>query len=356
VLGPARPSRPEGSPTVGYYSPQSQLGSEALLAIEDLSVSFRTARGTVEAVSHLSLELQPGELLGIVGESGSGKSTLLLAIARALNKSAVVSGRVQLNNRDVLTATEREMRALRRQCIGFVFQNPATSLNPVLRVGPQISERLRASTDISRRDAQAESIQLLKRVGIASPERVMRRYPHELSGGMCQRIMLAIALSTRPALLLADEPTSALDKTTERQILDLIVSMCAEFETGAIIVTHDLDLAVKVCTRVAVMYSGQIVEHGGPSLLTEDPDHPYTRGLLASKCQPERQVDVLPTIPMGSQSSQVSTACRFAPRCSAARQLCYEAEPALRPRSRHHWSRCWGTEPGSGWIPRADTS
>jgi len=324
---------------------------ELALSVKGLGVRFATPHGTLNAVTGLNVDLRPSEILGVVGESGSGKTTVLLAIAGAVASNAEVTGSVMVNQTNVVHASARQLQQLRQRELGFVFQNPMSSLNPVLRIGYQLTERLRVCSGLSRTAARREAIDLLTRVGIPAPEKSLKAYPHEFSGGMRQRVMLAIALSVKPRLLLADEPTSALDDTTAQQVLRLITTMCKELRTAVIIVTHDLQLASKYCTRILVMYGGYVVESGSPSILTAHPDHPYTRGLLASMSGTSAEPQtMLPAIPNPDVLDEKVLGCSFATRCSFARPACRDHEPQLTPRRQGNLARCFGTEERGGWI------
>ncbi|MGB2710718.1 MAG: ABC transporter ATP-binding protein [Conexibacter sp.] len=321
--------------------------SERLLEVEELRVSFRTEDGVVEAVDGVSFHVEAGEVLAIVGESGSGKSVTamtLLGLTRGPNTR--LEGSATLGGVDLVSAPDAQLRRIRGAELAMVFQDPMTALNPVQRIGPQIVEQIRAHDErIDGRAALARAVELLGRVGIPRPETRARAYPHELSGGMRQRVMIAMALSCSPRVLVADEPTTALDVTIQAQILEEVKG-CAQAGMGVILITHDLGVVADVADRVAVMYAGRIVEQGTLDELFYDPQHPYTWGLLGSitridGVRPPR----LPTIP-GTPPSllQPPQGCRFRPRCPHAFEQCAQLPPlAARSGEPHHLDRCWLT-------------
>jgi peptide/nickel transport system ATP-binding protein/oligopeptide transport system ATP-binding protein len=318
----------------------------ALLEVEHLRVSFRTEEGVLQAVDDVSFSLGRGELLGIVGESGSGKSVTamtLLGLTRGPN--ANISGRALLGDLDLVAASERRLEHVRGRRVAMVFQDPMTALNPVQRVGDQIVEQVRAHEPVGRREAMDRAVALLDRVGIPRARQRARSYPHEFSGGMRQRVMIAMALSCSPEILIADEPTTALDVTTQAQILAEIKTLREQTGVGVLLITHDLGVIAEVADRVVVMYAGRVVEQGSVEEIFYDPRHPYTWGLLGSaprldKPRPER----LPTIP-GSPPSLLHPplGCRFAPRCAWRFEAC-SSEPDLKsdgPEAGDHLGRCW---------------
>ena len=318
----------------------------ALLEVEDLDVSFRTEEGVVRAVDHVSFSLQRGELLGIVGESGSGKSvTALSLMGLSRGPNASFSGRVMFGDLDLLTAAERQLERVRGRRIAMIFQDPMTALNPVHRVGDQIVEQIREHEGVSRRRALDRAVELLDRVGIPRARDRARAYPHEFSGGMRQRVMIAMALSCSPEILIADEPTTALDVTTQAQILAEIDKLRRDSGVGVILITHDLGVIADVADRVVVMYAGRVVEQGSLADIFYDPRHPYTWGLLGSvprldRARPAR----LPTIP-GSPPSLLHppAGCHFAPRCAWRFEAC-SGVPELSaddPEHTEHLGRCW---------------
>ncbi len=308
----------------------------ALLEIEDLQVHYDGPLGPVRAVDGVSLRVERGETYALVGESGCGKTATGLAILRLVEPGRITAGRILFDGRNLMDLDEREMRRVRGGGVGIVFQEAAAALNPVMRVGAQIVEGIRIHRRMSRREAWDEAVRLLRLVALNDPERNVRAYPHELSGGMKQRVMLAIALSGSPSLLIADEPTSALDVTIQAQILDLLRRLKNELGLTVLLITHDLAVVAENADRVGVMYAGRLAEESPVAGLFEDPKHPYTRGLLRSMPEPSRSAGVktdrhrprLPTLP-GSvpDPSDPPPGCRFHPRCSEVFEPCSTLEP-----------------------------
>jgi oligopeptide/dipeptide ABC transporter ATP-binding protein len=316
----------------------------AILKVDDLRVSFATEDGVVQAVSGVSFELQAGEVLAIVGESGSGKSVTaqtITGLTRAPN--ARITGSVTYRDRELNGLDDDQLRDVRGEQIAMVFQDPMTSLNPVYRVGDQITEMIRAHRDVSKREAADRAVELLRSVGIPNPERRVRHYPHEFSGGMRQRVMIAMALALEPDVLIADEPTTALDVTVQAQILRLIDQLNRDRDLAVILITHDLGVVAEVADRVLVMYAGQIVENATLDETFYDPQHPYTWGLLGSLMRLDQSRGArLAQIP-GQPPSLLAPppGCRFAPRCPHAFDKCHEL-PSLEARvGGHHLDRCW---------------
>ncbi len=291
---------------------------EPLLEVRDLSVSFRTENGIVRAVDGLSLSVGLGEVVGVVGESGSGKTVSMMAVMRLIrDPNAVVEGEVLLRGRDLMKLSQREMRGVRGGEIAMIFQDPMTALTPVYTVGWQIAEQLRAHEQMSRRQARNRTIELLREVGISNPSRRIDDYPHEFSGGMRQRVMIAMALSCNPSLLIADEPTTALDVTIQAQILELMKRLQRDHGSSVLLITHDMGVVSDLAERVTVMYAGSVVEEGPKAAVFRDPQHPYTWGLLGSIPRVGRpRVRRLAAIP-GAPPSLLAPpeGCRFAPRC-----------------------------------------
>ena len=318
-----------------------------LLTVRDLQVSFRTDDGVVHAVDGVSFEVSPGEVVAIVGESGSGKSVTaqtLIGLTRAPNSR--IAGSVTFQDKDLVTLPDDEFRSVRGEHIAMVFQDPMTSLNPVDRVGDQIAEMIRAHREMSRTEAQSQAVELLRSVGIPNPERRVRDYPHEFSGGMRQRVMIAMALALNPEVLIADEPTTALDVTIQAQILRLLEKLNADRNLSVVLITHDLGVVAELADRVVVMYAGQIVEDGPLDEIFYNPQHPYTWGLLGSIARlDEPRPDRLPQI-AGQPPSLLSppTGCRFAARCKYVVEKCTQP-PALEARlgAPGHLDRCWLT-------------
>jgi peptide/nickel transport system ATP-binding protein len=307
-----------------------------LLEVQDLGVSF----GRTRAVDRISFQVRESETLGLVGESGCGKSTTALALMRLL-RGALLEGRAYLDGVDLLALDEETMRDLRGRRVGMIFQDPATALHPMMRVGGQVVEVLRAHLDLSQAEAKARAVDLFRKVGIAAPEERIRAYPHELSGGMCQRVVIAMAIACSPRLLLADEPTTALDVTVQAQILDLLREIARQSGAGMVLITHDLGVVAGIADRVAVMYAGQIIEAGPTDKIFAHPLHPYTAGLLASIPQLDSGWDEpVPTIPGSVQNSRASGGCPFAPRCSLASAEC-ETAPPLKEAFDGRSVACW---------------
>jgi oligopeptide transport system ATP-binding protein len=325
-----------------------------LLEVKNLSTHFFTRDGTVHAVDEVSFDLDYGETLGLVGESGCGKTVTALSLVRLVPDppGKIVNGQILFDGIDLLRLSNEEMRLLRGKKIGFIFQDPMTSLNPTLTIGFQIAESARLHLGMSRKAADDRAVELLSKVGIPRARDRMRDYPHQFSGGMRQRVMIAIALACDPMLLLADEPTTALDVTIQAQILELIRSLSEEFRTAVVLITHDLGIAAGMCHRVNVMYAGRIVETGTVDAIFEQPRMPYAWGLLDSLPRLDEQKGAKLRTIEGLPPDLINPAsnCRFAPRCPYVRDICRQEEPELTPREGEaHLARCLGTEPG-GWI------
>jgi peptide/nickel transport system ATP-binding protein len=317
-----------------------------LLQVDDLKVRFAGDRGRVtEAVAGTSFTVQRGTTLGIVGESGSGKSVTALAIMRLLDRdTAVVSGRMRFEGRDILDLPDAAMRDLRGNRLAMIFQEPMTSLNPSYTVGDQIGEALRRHQGMSEVQARQASIELLAQVRIPSPEARVDDYPHKLSGGMRQRVMIAMALACKPALLIADEPTTALDVTIQAQILDLLRDLRDQTGTAILLITHDLGVVAEMCEEAIVMYAGEIVERAKVAELFARPEHPYTVGLIGSIPRLGETRATLATIPgMVPALTGTFQGCRFAARCPFADERCRLESPALIDTGGGHLSRCWKT-------------
>jgi oligopeptide/dipeptide ABC transporter ATP-binding protein len=307
-------------------------GGEPLLEVRDLGVTFAGRPSSIHAVNGVSFEVRPGERLGIVGESGSGKSVTALAIMGLLRcPPASVSGEVLFRGADLVPLPQRERRRYRGSHLGMIFQNPLSSLNPAMKVGDQIVEAIQAHESVSRRAALAQAVALLGRVGIHAPARSADEYPHRFSGGMRQRVMIAMALSASPELLIADEPTTALDVTTQAQIVELLLELSEERGAAVVLITHDLALLAGFAERLVVMYAGRVVEEGDVRALYYGASHPYTWGLLASitrldQARPER-LDAIPGSP--PSATLLPTGCVFHPRCSYTAAVCTDSVPEL---------------------------
>ena len=302
-----------------------------LLSIEGLDVRYDSPRGDVRAVDGLDLVLEAGEVYALVGESGCGKTATGYAIMRLVEPGRIMGGRILFQGRDLMTLTEKEMRGVRGAGIGFAFQEPGAALNPVMKIGTQVGESLRIHKGLSRKEAWSEAVRLLQAVSLPDPERQASSYAHELSGGMKQRVMLAIALSCAPALLIADEPTSALDVTIQAQILDLLRKLKADYSLTVLLITHDFGVVAEVADRVGVMYAGRLVEQAVAKELFADPKHPYTRALL--RAMPEEGADgrgkrLLALSGSAPDPVAPPPGCRFHPRCPDVFAPCAGIEPA----------------------------
>jgi oligopeptide/dipeptide ABC transporter ATP-binding protein len=316
------------------------VAEEPLLDVQGLKVEFPTLRGTIHALQGVTFQLHRRETLGLAGETGCGKSVTALAILRLISPPGRISqGKIVFEGRDLLRISESEMRDLRGSQISMILQEPKMALNPVIRVGQQVAETLLIhDRTLSRRTARDRAVEMLARLGIPDPQRIARRYPHELSGGMAQRVMIAMMLVTRPKLLIADEPTSALDVTIQAQILELVKALKREINTAVLLITHDLGIMAETCDRVAVMYAGSVVEQGPVKSVLKRPQHPYTQGLL--KTIPN---DMAPDQPLYSIRGQVPSllmlpvGCAFAPRCEQAMPECAgQVPPQYRLEADHH--------------------
>lgn len=318
-----------------------------LLEVRNLKTYFYTEDGVVKAVDGVDISVGRGEVLGLVGESGCGKSVTSLSILRLItNPGKVIAGEIVFDGRDLLKISEAEMGNIRGNCISMIFQQPQSSLNPVFRVGDQVAEVLQIHEKLSKDTAWEKAVELLHQVGIPDAEKKARCYPHEMSGGQAQRVMIAMALALSPQLLIADEPTTALDVTIQAQILDLIHHLSTHLGTAVILITHDLGVIAEMADRVAVMYAGRIVEQADVRTLFKNPLHPYTQGLIASIPVLGTVKEVLDVIP-GSVPNLVNLppGCQFAPRCRALVEynltICSQVEPQLLPMEFSHLARCW---------------
>jgi peptide/nickel transport system ATP-binding protein len=330
-----------------------------LLEVTGLRTTFATRAGMVNAVTGVDFHVERGEVLGIVGESGCGKSVTSLSILGLINPPGrIETGSVMFDGEDLRQADEARLRKVRGDRIAMIFQQPTSALNPVMDIGTQVSEVLELHRAMKRKAALARVVELLTMVGVPDPERRLKAYPFEISGGMAQRVMIAMALACEPELLIADEPTTALDVTIQAQILDLMRSLQRETGMAIILITHDLGVVAEMCDRVAVMYAGEIVEQADVRTLFADPRHPYTRGLIGAVPVPGEICDELATIP-GSVPNliELPDGCRFAPRCLARVEtgnvLAGRAHPELRPAGDDHLVRCWMYHHEDG-SPRPD--
>ncbi len=317
------------------------------MEIKNLRTYFYTEEGTVKAVDGLDLTLHEGETLAVVGESGCGKSVTSLSILGLVvtPPGKIEEGEILFHGEDLLRKSEKEMRKIRGNEISMIFQEPLTSLNPVFTVGRQIMETLTLHRGMDKRAAHAEAVRLLAQVGIPNPEKAVNDYPHQLSGGMRQRVMIAMALSCEPRILIADEPTTALDVTIQAQILRLLADMKRQTRTSIILITHDLGIVAQVAENVVVMYAGQAVEYGDVNAIFADPLHPYTEGLLKSIPKIGEKRERLYSIEgMVPSQKNYPKGCRFAPRCEYATQKCHERKPELMTRQDGRRVRCWRYE------------
>jgi oligopeptide/dipeptide ABC transporter ATP-binding protein len=319
-----------------------------LLEVRDLRTWFHTEEGVGRAVDGISFAVDRGETLGLVGESGCGKSVCALSVMRLVQQppGRIESGQVLLDGRNLLVLTEDEMCSVRGNEIAMVFQEPMTSLNPVLTCGYQIAEAVLLHQRVTGREARQRAVEMLRRVGIPAPEQRVDEYPHQLSGGMRQRVMIAMALSCHPDLLIADEPTTALDVTIQAQILDLLQHLQDELGMAMLLITHDLGVVAETADRVAVMYAGRIVEQADTDGLFARPRHPYTQGLLHSVPRLDQQRERLEIIPgTVPDAREFPSGCRFAPRCPLAEDRCRRQEPVLESRGEAHQVACWKAGP-----------
>ncbi len=319
--------------------------TELLLEVKDLEVAFKTYQGEVKAVRGVSFYLNKGEVLGIVGESGCGKSVTSSAIMRIVPEPTGLykGGQVLFEGRDLLKITEKEMCHVRGKDISMVFQDSMSSLNPTMKVGKQIAESLRIHQGMSKKEAKKIAIKMLERVGISNPEKRVNQYPHEFSGGMRQRAMIAIALACKPKLLIADEPTTALDVTIQAQIIKLMNELRKELDTSIILITHDLGVVAEMCQRIVVMYGGQIIEEGSAEVIFKNPNHPYTKALLESVPRMEMSKERVLEPVQGTPPDLFDPpkGCGFYPRCKEAMKGCKNNCPELIEIGENHKSACF---------------
>jgi peptide/nickel transport system ATP-binding protein len=336
------PNIPHAEPEQHKTPADLPPASETLLHVEGLVTHFFTEGGEVHAVDGVDLVLRRGETLGIVGESGSGKSVMALSVLRLIETPGkILAGKVLFDGQDLLALSSEAMRHIRGNRISMVFQQPTSCLNPVFRIGDQIIEVLRIHRDMSSEQARQRCLELLTMVGLPDPPRRMRQYPHELSGGQCQRVMIAMALACDPELLIADEPTTALDVTIQAQILDLMISLREKVNTAIMIITHDMGIIAEMAENVAVLYAGQVVEYARVVELFADAKHPYTQGLLASipvLGTPREELEVIPGVVPGLINPPAG--CRFADRCAHRFEKCDTPVPMFAM-GRMRRVRCW---------------
>jgi oligopeptide/dipeptide ABC transporter ATP-binding protein len=331
------------------------MAGDTILEVRNLRTYFSTDDGIVKAVDGVSFALAKGETLGIVGESGCGKSVTSLSVMRLIPSppGRIMSGDVLLDGASVLEMDQHALRALRGARISMIFQDPMTCLNPFLRVSTQLVETLRLHQKLRRREAKDKAVEMLRMVGIPKPERRIDDYPHQFSGGMRQRVMIAMALSCNPEILIADEPTTALDVTIQAQILEIIKELSRKLGTAVILITHDLGVVSGMCDRINVMYAGRVVERGATDVIFGDPKHPYTRGLIKSvprldKVTGERLFSIPGTPP---SLINMPECCPFHPRCEHAMEACRKQYPPATDFGSGHSAHCWLYSGGAGWRP-----
>ncbi|MGM0838666.1 MAG: ABC transporter ATP-binding protein [Bacillota bacterium] len=319
-----------------------------LLEVKDLQTHFKTENGVIPSVDGVSFSIKKGETIAVVGESGCGKSVTSLSIMGLIGATgSIEAGSILFEGKDLTKLSKKEMRKLRGNEIAMIFQEPLTSLNPLFTVGNQISESIRLHQGASKQEAKVKSIEMLRRVGIPRPEKVYSSHPHLLSGGMRQRVMIAMALSCNPKLLIADEPTTALDVTIQAQILELMKGLTRDFDTSIMLITHDLGVVAEMVDTVIVMYAGQVVEHTDVFTLFSSPKHPYTKGLLNSTPKiHERNEELLTIEGTVPTPAAMPKGCRFQPRCPYAMEKCVHEAPVLEETSAVHKVRCWLHEEG----------
>lgn len=320
--------------------------TEKLLEINDLKTYFYSDEGIVKAVDGVNITINKGETVGIVGESGCGKSVTSLSVMRLLHDTPgkVVGGSIMFEGKNLLELSEKEMRKIRGNDISMIFQEPMTSLNPVFKIGDQLEEAVQLHLGYSKNKEREHVLTMLKMVGLPRPEEILKEYPYQLSGGMRQRVMIAMAMACYPKLLIADEPTTALDVTIQAQILDLMRTLRDNSETSIMLITHDLGVVAEMCDKVVVMYAGRVVEVADVETLFENPQHPYTKGLIASVPKLGSGVKKLDSIPGNLPNPQaMPQGCKFAPRCKFAMDKCWETEPGLEVTDEDHSARCWLT-------------
>jgi oligopeptide transport system ATP-binding protein len=325
-----------------------------LLEVKQLSTSFFTYAGEVKAVSEVSFHVDEGEAIGIVGESGSGKSVTVQSLMRLIPNppGKIVGGEIRFLDKDLVKASEKEIQGIRGKSIGMIFQDPMTSLNPVLTIGKQMTEVLKRHEDLSESAALRRAEEYLEMVGMANPKARLRQYPHEFSGGMRQRVMIAMALLCNPKLLIADEPTTALDVTIQAQILDLMKDIKNKINTSIILITHDLGVVAGLCSRIIVMYGGRVIEVGTVHDIFYNPKHPYTWGLLKSipRLDVESRSKLVPIPGTPPDLLNPPKGCGFAARCPNAMKVCLEQKPEVTKLSEKHQASCWLLHPNAPKI------
>ncbi|RFU66801.1 ABC transporter ATP-binding protein [Bacillus sp. V59.32b] len=324
--------------------------SGSIIEVKELRTSFLTDDGELPVVNNIDFHIKPGEVLGIVGESGCGKSVTSLSIMGLLpSGTSKVEGEILFKGENLADASEARMRQIRGNEIAMIFQEPMTSLNPVFTIGEQLIESLRIHKKWNKKKAMARAVEMLKLVGLPRAEELVKEYPHQLSGGMRQRVMIAMAMICEPKLLIADEPTTALDVTIQAQILELMKKLNKETDTAIMMITHDLGVVSEMCERIAVMYAGKIVEEGDVKTIFQNPKHPYTVGLIKSVPDMRKKVERLYSIPGNvPKPGSLKLGCQFAPRCEHAMEQCLSETPPLTPLENGQQVRCWLYEDGKG--------
>ena len=318
--------------------------SENILSVQNLHTSFHTDKGEVKAVNGVTFNLEKGKILGIVGESGSGKSVTAYSIMRILEKNGrITEGKILYKGQDIAEFSEKQMREFRGKCCSIIFQDPMTSLNPVFTVGNQLKEAIELHTDRKGKEAEARAIEMLTLVGVNEPEKRVKQYPYELSGGMRQRVMIAMALACEPDILIADEPTTALDVTIQAQILELMNDLRHKLGMSIIMITHDLGVVAQMCEKIAVMYAGHIVEYGTTDEIFYNPQHEYTKGLINSipKLNAEEKERLVPIEGQPVDLLNPPAGCPFAPRCKSCMKVCLNKMPPRTELSDTHYTYCW---------------
>jgi oligopeptide transport system ATP-binding protein len=320
------------------------VATESVLSVSELRTEYYTSSGTLPAVRGISFGVSPGEVLGVVGESGCGKSATALSLMRLIDEArGRISGQIMLDGRDLMSLPEKEMRRVRGRDIAMVFQDPMSSLNPALSIGTQLTETIRIHLGLSRAAARDRATECLELVGLSDPQAQLHRYPHEFSGGMRQRVMIAMAISCEPKVLIADEATTALDVTIQAQVLELIRDLKSRLGMAVIMITHDLALVAGMTDRIVVMYAGQIIESGSVYEIFDNPGHPYTRGLL--NCVPQlssaKSVPLRPIRGAPPRPDELPAGCPFHPRCDEALDVCRDQVPTGHEVSHEHIANCW---------------
>lgn len=318
--------------------------SENIIEVKHLQTQFTRDNKKTVVLDNVSFHIKKGEVLGLVGESGCGKSVTSLSIMRLFKDTTgeITNGEIKYNGTNLLSISESSMRGIRGKEIAMIFQEPMTSLNPVMKIGEQLMESIRLHLGYSDKQAREHAISMLTKVGIPRPQEIISEYPHQLSGGMRQRIMIAMAMACRPNLLIADEPTTALDVTIQAQILDVMKQLQAEEHMSMLLITHDLGVVAEMCNRVVVMYAGRVVEEASVYDLFDDPKHPYTKGLIGSVPKLGQKRSRLDSVPGNVPNpNQMPKGCKFAPRCKEVMPVCWEEEPAITATGPERFCRCW---------------